>query len=596
MSAPSWQPEDFTEALGRIPAKPIDPKTAAALDQVGQQDHSITNEYQLYGAPGCGKTTAVEYKIRQEFERLGPKALLITSFSKAAAVELAGRGLPIAEETIGTLHAHCYRALGKPKLTDDADVIRLWNNLHPQLRIGKLRSHRELTGDDPVSQRGDWLESIHRMRGLLLPMELWPSDAREIYARWQQFKQQHKVYDFPDLIDLAIENFKIAPGRPQALFIDEAQDLTPQQWKLLRQWGNHAEYFLSAGDDDQCIFSWTGASPRSLLDQNLPETHKVILTQSHRLPLMVHRAVNQWIRQLGARRQEKHYRPRDAAGSVEFGFGTWKDPVPGITDAIWGEITGGRTVMLLATCAYMLRPLLTDLSDHEIPFHNPYRIHQQAWNPLDASTPDRPVSILRALLGPFIGAEGRNGRERPWRARELAQWTGALPNNISLLMSGARERLHQLAPEKAIEMSDLASLFVENRLVDLLTAFEKGQGALAHWWGELLPDTEFNHFDLPLSLIWGKGVESLSETPKVIVGTIHSVKGGEADTVILFPDVSPASEELSGTDEAIRLFYVGMSRARKKLILAEPAGRASMAWGQVFRTATPRDGKLVYEG
>ena len=77
------------------------------------------------------------------------------------------------------------------------------------------------------------------------------------------------------------------------------------------------------------------------------------------------------------------------------------------------------------------------------------------------------------------------------------------------------------------------------------------------------------------------GVGLLLETPKVVVGTIHSVKGGEADVVYLMPDLSRAGmAQWVGTDiesAAIRrLFYVGMTRARDSLVLCNPAGRMAV--------------------
>jgi superfamily I DNA/RNA helicase len=60
------------------------------------------------------------------------------------------------------------------------------------------------------------------------------------------------------------------------------------------------------------------------------------------------------------------------------------------------------------------------------------------------------------------------------------------------------------------------------------------------------------------------------------VGTIHSVKGGEADVVFLFPDMSQAGDAAyqrhgPARDAVIRLFYVGMTRAREALYLADGA-------------------------
>lgn len=62
------------------------------------------------------------------------------------------------------------------------------------------------------------------------------------------------------------------------------------------------------------------------------------------------------------------------------------------------------------------------------------------------------------------------------------------------------------------------------------------------------------------------------------MGTIHSVKGGEADVVVLFPDLSAAGMRQwvgpwEGRDAVIRCFYVGMTRARETLVICQPGSR-----------------------
>lgn len=60
-------------------------------------------------------------------------------------------------------------------------------------------------------------------------------------------------------------------------------------------------------------------------------------------------------------------------------------------------------------------------------------------------------------------------------------------------------------------------------------------------------------------------------SPKVIVGTIHSVKGGEADTVHVFPDLSSAAYMDQDPDRIHRLFYVAVTRARDSVIIHDPS-------------------------
>tara|TARA_R110000823_G_scaffold214032_1_gene343916 strand:+ start:62 stop:496 length:435 start_codon:yes stop_codon:yes gene_type:complete len=78
------------------------------------------------------------------------------------------------------------------------------------------------------------------------------------------------------------------------------------------------------------------------------------------------------------------------------------------------------------------------------------------------------------------------------------------------------------------------------------------------------------------NILQRQGAEVLDAPIMISIGTIHSVKGGEADVVYVFPDVSNAGSEemetLAGRDAAIRLGYVAMTRAREELVLCEPIG------------------------
>jgi superfamily I DNA/RNA helicase len=79
--------------------------------------------------------------------------------------------------------------------------------------------------------------------------------------------------------------------------------------------------------------------------------------------------------------------------------------------------------------------------------------------------------------------------------------------------------------------------------------------------------------------------QALIEPPRITVGTIHSVKGGEASVVYLFPDLSkPQKEDWDGwngvgefgKENLIRLFYVAMTRAKQHLVVA---ASDSKSWG-----------------
>jgi superfamily I DNA/RNA helicase len=85
----------------------------------------------------------------------------------------------------------------------------------------------------------------------------------------------------------------------------------------------------------------------------------------------------------------------------------------------------------------------------------------------------------------------------------------------------------------------------------------------------------------PCEVVMARGPKALLEAPNVIVGTMHSVKGGEADVVLVFPDLSPQGQRASrrhgpSRDAVIGTFYVGMTRVRERLYLCAPVGCAAL--------------------
>jgi hypothetical protein len=85
----------------------------------------------------------------------------------------------------------------------------------------------------------------------------------------------------------------------------------------------------------------------------------------------------------------------------------------------------------------------------------------------------------------------------------------------------------------------------------------------------------------PVRVIERGGINAVRDTPKIIIGTGHSVKGGEADVVYILPDLSPSGTrswegKRADRDSVVRLGYVMMTRAKESLVICEPAGAEFM--------------------
>jgi len=251
----------------------------------------------LAGA-GCGKTTSLMAELETMLETYSADEIAFVSFSRKAAAEVRNRaellGLDYSPDSFPyfrTLHSLCYmlneyEKKGKKIISkEDAELFAKVTNLPFSIheRLEGNRNHEtsgQLFFDLYALERATGNEPDYR---LVFP-RLRYEEFKELY---ELFKQKARVIDYHDcLTDYLkegepVEKIKVA-------FIDEAQDLTVQQWEVCRKAFEHADHIRIAGDDWQSIFSFQGASPEKFIE--IAETGKIIkLEESYRLPKSVAR-------------------------------------------------------------------------------------------------------------------------------------------------------------------------------------------------------------------------------------------------------------------------------------------------------------------
>ncbi len=135
--------------------------------------------------------------------------------------------------------------------------------LTPASRNRKLDGEDVVEDDPTTAKDGDGLlQQLNRLRGMLVPVHAWPATIRHFNIRWQAYKEANHLLDFTDLIEVSMRDMAVAPRNPSVIFADEAQDLNPMQLALVRKWGERAQYFILAGDDDQTVFLVCGRIAR----------------------------------------------------------------------------------------------------------------------------------------------------------------------------------------------------------------------------------------------------------------------------------------------------------------------------------------------
>ena len=557
-------------------------------------------EYRVFGPPGTGKTT---YLSRQIEKAAGEykDSVMVSSFTRAAAVELVQRKLPVSRENIGTLHAICYRALGRPQIAELH--IEDFNTENKSYAISQRDTAMEDAEAVKSKTQGDEIfTQMQLRRARMIPKDLWSKTLLDFSRVWEDWKERNGYMDFTDLIEESIRSLPAAPQSPAVGFFDEVQDFTPVQLKLVRQWVSHMDFAILAGDDDQCIYSFAGASPEAFLEPELSQEYVRVLDKSWRLPRKIQEYADSWIRKVAVR-YPKQYRPKDSEGFVTLFDAKWKNPEMYVRE-IERYIQGGKTVMILTTCSYMLDPLKKILKEAAIPFHNPYRKSRGDWNPLGSRRGTTMVERILAYLLPSFELWGEQARY--WRLDDLKKWVMVL-NSSGVLKRGAKtlllDKLKDVKEEDdptsfdfGANVEDTSFDYGENKesqadvdeILSMLEphALERAEASDIDWFYQNILPAKKKIAKYPIDLIKNRGPRTLIEKPRLVIGTIHSVKGGEADIVYLFPDLSQeayrnAMTDRSSRDSIKRQMYVGMTRAKEGLYICEPSGMCHVELGGV---------------
>jgi len=526
-----------------------------------------------YGPPGCGKTTWLNSLVQVAVRNHGT-SVLVASLTKAAAAELRGRESTLPPDRIGTLHSHCYRALGGSEMAQNH--IADWNESHPpeMLMTPQKGRARSVTGEDDSADDGDsfggdapgdlLLQSYELARQRMLPRGAWSNQLQGFAAKWEAWKSDIDAMDFTDLIERAYHECDTPAGAPRAAIFDEVQDFSRLELALVNRWGPSFDSLALAGDPDQAIYTWRGADPEAFID--FAADHERVLSQSYRIPASVHRLSQRWVSRL-SRRADQPFLPRDAAGSVRVRPWSYTSGVEYLLEDAERHCADGKSVMIVASCRYQLLPLIAEARHRGIPFANPYRLQDRQWNPLTTTRGTSASTRLLTYLRPDPAVWGAD--HRIWTGKELETWTKPLSAGVF----GSRKAVAALDEETPV-MLDWLSEHVNPDRRGLLDDLSPDSYARA-----ILP-SQYDPFMFPLAVAEHRGAAALHEKPRLWIGTIHSFKGGEADVVYVIPDLSPRGWESLQTDpdSVTRLFYVSITRCREELILLNPSPRSGQRY------------------
>jgi DNA helicase-2/ATP-dependent DNA helicase PcrA len=280
------------------------------------------NITKVFGPPGTGKTTFLLDVVDQAI-RTGtpPERIAYVAFTKRAAEEAASRAMSrfgLTKEQLlwfRTLHSMAFKTLGMSR--DDVMqehhekelCYEMGFQFSPAHDIAMVRTGKTL-GDKVAI-----IQSLSRLRGVTIEQQWEECNFHdcllEVAKQWhfglQRYKATHGLVDYTDML----EQFNTVLD-VDLFILDEAQDLSPLQWQVVHRASANAKNFYLAGDDDQSIYDWAGATPEAFINH---PGKSLVLPQSFRIP----RAIQSIAQGVSARirvRQEKQWYPREAEGKI----------------------------------------------------------------------------------------------------------------------------------------------------------------------------------------------------------------------------------------------------------------------------------------
>ncbi|WP_229110749.1 UvrD-helicase domain-containing protein [Halapricum desulfuricans] len=566
----------------------------------------------LFGGPGSGKTTALLDRVEELLEDgdVDVRDVLVVSYTRAAAAEIRDR---LAERldvspralkgNVSTMHAKAYELLNLSRgdVVGEDDKQEFCESygleFEDEYEGSRRRSARSTTIGNKIIATSQWLQRTRREvadwydvpfkwdeETVRLPPEIddnaqtgnkytptWPSDddridVPEAIRAWRSYKGEQGLVGFADMLE-RVKQRSLLPN-VDYLIIDEFQDITTLQYDVYEEWKPHMQKILIAGDDDQVVYAWQGADPDLLLDEDV--TDDEILPNSYRLPSRILNVVDREVSHID-KRQEKDLNPRKEGGTVEAVSGpSMLDLARNVKATIEEDEDG--TAMVLFRARYQMFQFIDEFIDEGIPFK--CLTDQRMWT-------DRLTQYVRG-----IEALSADEQLTALQARRLADMLAD-----SAFGTGERDDLFDAIDEITDdkETDDLQEIYVEPDLINEYVPFAPDPVAAADMLRKV---TSFQ--ERSVDAYFGGDYEGM-DPDRLRLGTIHSAKGREADHVFVATDLTekvveqmaatveqedidvPGVEEFTKhtspvptlTDNERRVFYVGMSRARERLVILE---------------------------
>lgn len=469
----------------------------------------------VYGPPGTGKTTRLMALVEQEVASGTPLSRIgYISFTRSAREVIMER-MDASEADLRwfrTIHGACLKLKGMGGAVMGWQDYKVFSQKYG-MTVRPDDEYEEFVANDyTVALRAYNLSCATKrplediVRDMPAHPALTPGKLGYFLEKWHEFKKDNGKFDFNDM--LTIYDKSPVPMPVDALFVDEAQDLSRLQWDIVTSMSRGVKRIYMAGDDDQSIFGFIGADEYGFLER--PCDEEELLQQSYRVPAGIGAAADAVIKRVNLRK-DKGVKWKDAPGSVtKMGLQAMQMP--------WHKwLETHKGIMVLCRHRRGASSVSTELQSIGMP----HTLHG--------------VGAVDTKLARMV---------RSYMA--LRRGESITPVQAQKLMGLAGQTIPK--PTGKVFKKDLPLDFVSNNWTE---QFGRSKNLLA------------------IAKLLDQGVD-LDKPPAIDVGTMHGAKGREQDLIVIVPDCSGIVRHNLNTATEIRLSYVALTRAKREVAIVLP--------------------------
>ena len=568
----------------------------------------------VLAGPGSGKTLTIakriEYLIMKH--KVRPEEILVITFTKYAANEMKNRARSVCGPasyavTFGTFHGIYYGIL---KWAYHLDQSNLLSDEEKYRMLRQILAEIEWDQEPEADEEKDYLQElaieIGNVKNNCLdieqyePVKYTKSLFQKLYLIYEERKKQYRKIDFEDMLVSCRSLFMSRPDilekwqqKFKYILVDEFQDVNQAQYDVVRMLAAPQNNLVVVGDDDQSVYGFRGAKPGIMMEfmKDYPQAKQILLDVNYRSTGYIVKGALRVISNNHMRFEKKIEAFKKNEETVHVQEVT--DP-PQEADYVLEKIKEYKEKNIPYTQMAVLYRTNLDaraLSEKLMEYQIPFTMKEQLNNIYDHFIAQDLMCYFHLSQGElerryflqianrpkrYISRESMSGgkvsydslrkfyKEKDWMVNRIDQleWDMKMIKDKTPYAAIQYIRKSMGYDEFLKEYAAYRKLDVENLMTILEEIWQnsKGYRTIGEW---------FNHVEKYRELLKGQN-QKKADAEGVSLMTMHAAKGLEFDTVFIIEGNEGSTPyKKAQSDEEIeeerRLFYVAMTRAKRKL-------------------------------